>query len=96
MPYNSEVNWATLVQTLERHGRNMTTAVREANEAYAEWLNFRAGRTNLQIATALGRTEAEVADMDAAYSAFSQTIGFLSGLNVALLVDHLAALRKFT
>lgn len=97
MPYNDDTVWADWVRLLEQHGRNVISAITDGRwRGYDEWQNFRAGRDNATIATALGRTEAEVADMDAAFAVFLHLENYLTNNSPATGQDHAFALRKFT
>lgn len=96
MTYNADLTWADLVTSLQNTGRNFSTSVREALNQYNEWQSFRAGRTDAAIATALGRTAAEIADMDAAFAAFKVTHDFLDNVAGPVAGDRFFALRKFT
>ena len=65
-------------------------------EGYNEWQSFRASRTNAQIATALGRTESEVAELDAAFSAIKEIHDFANNVASPTQGDRFFAIRKFS
>lgn len=71
MPYDPETAWSDWVRILEVHGRDVFSAVYQARwRAYQEWTNFVSGRALTDVATDLGKTEAEVTDMDTAFAKF--------------------------
>jgi hypothetical protein len=68
MPYTE--TWGSLTGKAEQHARSTIRILNENLEAYNDWQTFRGGRSNADIATALGVTETDVANMDACFSAF--------------------------
>ncbi len=97
MPYNDDTLWVDWVRVLEQHGRNLLATIAEGRRrGYDEWQSFRAGRTDAQIATALARTESEIAEMDAAFGGFLHCENYLTNNTPATGQDHAFSFRKFT
>lgn len=95
MTYNADKTWADLSGQAGSIGRQVISIIDGGLNAYDEWQSFRAGRTNAQIATALGRLEAEVADMDSCFAAFKTAHDAMN--NTAITTgDYYFAIRKFT
>ena len=95
MTYNADKTWVELSGYAGQHARNLMVQVDAGLNAYNEWQSFRAGRTNAQIATALTRTETEVAELDACFAAFKTAHDALN--NVAITQgDHYYSMRIFS
>lgn len=62
--------------------------------AFKKWYNFSYGKTNAEIATLIGATEAEVADMQAAFSVFHDLYDGLDNVAVTA-ADRLSILTRF-
>lgn len=58
MPYNGDMTWDDLKRDAERQGKAAFINTEAQIRGYDEWQSFRAGRTNTQIAMALGITKA--------------------------------------
>ena len=95
MAYDAEKTWADLVTTLGSAARNSIQHLEVGLRAWAEWNNFKDGRTNAQIATALGKTEADIQAMSASFVALKRIHDFANGDTVANL-DYLSNLRDFS
>jgi hypothetical protein len=95
MPYDGDVTWNSAAGTAEQYARSMIRLLNEAKEAYTNWQTFRDSRTNAQIAAALNKTEAEIADLDACYAVFSDLHSFADNDPSPTQQDRLYALRKF-
>jgi len=95
MAYNADLTWVQLTAGAGFHSKTYLQVLTNGNEAYNEWQSFRAGRTNLEIATALGRTETEVAEMDAAYAALKLLYDYGNN-QVPTQSDYFYSLRKFS
>jgi hypothetical protein len=95
MTYNADLTWIDLSKSLGRHANLLYSSMVEGNKQYDEWQSFRAGRTNADIATALGRTETEIAEMDAAYAAMKAIYDYANN-QPPTQSDYLYSLRKFT
>lgn len=102
MAYNVDKTWEAHVGQLEPVATNLLSTIRDGKALYDEWQSFRNARTNADIAidlTALGgRTvaEAEVADMDAAFSAFDSIMRYLDNDTPPAAIDQGFALRVFS
>jgi hypothetical protein len=95
MAYNNDLTWADLAGEAAEHAGALKTALVNGQEAYQEWQSFRAGRTNAQIATALGRTETEVAELDACMSGLVYAYQFSTNQS-HVEADWFYAWRKFS
>lgn len=95
MAYDGDQTWDDLVGDLSVKARNFVHNLLLYHEAYNDWQTFRDGRTDAQIATALSRATADVADLDAAYAAFKDLHDLANNVVVAQ-GDRLFALRHFT
>lgn len=95
MVYNNDLTWSDLSRDVQNAARAMITALREGERQYNEWQNFRASRTNAQIATALGRTETEVGDMDSAFAALLALHNYANNQTPSQS-DYYFSLRKFS
>ncbi len=104
MAYNPTKTFNQLVADFEPAGKPLLKSIREGKAAYDEWQSFRDARTNADIATDLtaletangtGRTitEPEVADMDAAFSAFDSIMRYLDNDTPPAGIDQGFALR---
>ncbi len=102
MAYNVDKTWEALVKDLEPVADNLLGVIREGKGRYDEWQSFRNGRDNATIATdltALGSravAETEVADMDAAFSAFDSIMRYLDNDTPPAGIDQGFALRVFS
>jgi hypothetical protein len=66
-----------------------------ANNNYNEWESFNAGRTNAEIATALGKTETQVAELAACFAAFLELYNAANGAATST-ADRFYSMRKFS
>lgn len=89
MTYLADQTWDKLSQQLSSSSRNTRQHMREGLNAYDEWTAYKQGKTVAQVATELGRTAAEVTDMNAAFQAL-KTIH-----DTAVAGGEVDALRKF-
>ena len=96
MAYNAELTWDELVKILASTCRNEIQQLEVGLREYNEWQSFRAGRTNAAIATALSKPEADIANMDAAYSAFKETYDFANNVASPAQGDRLYSMRLFS
>lgn len=95
MAYDAKKGFSDFEREVGTYGRNLMQAVATAEELYQDLLVFAAGRTNAQIATALGVDEAWITDLQAALVAMHRIHDFCE--NVAVTAgDHFDAIRKFT
>ena len=85
----------TLEKLAGSYARSIITQLNQGLNAYKEWQNFRAGRTNLEIATALSVTETEIADLDACFAALLKLYDYADN-QVPTQADYFYSLRKFS
>ena len=102
MAYNIDKSWEAHVGQLEPVAQALLSVVRDGKALYDEWQSFRNSRDNATIAVDLtaqgGRpvAETEVADMDAAFSAFDSMMRYLDNDTPPPGVDQGFALRVFS
>lgn len=95
MAYDAKKGFADFEREVGTVGRNLMQAVSSAEELYQDLLVFAGGRTNAQIAAALGVDETWIDDLQAALVAMHRIHDFCE--NTAVTAgDHFDALRKFT
>ncbi len=95
MTYNDDLTWTDLSKIAGQQAFDIISTLTSGMNNYNEWQSFKAGRTNAAIATALGKTEAQVAEMDACFSAFVEL--YNAANNVATYTgDRFYSLRKFS
>lgn len=102
MSYNADQRWPDLVYLLAANAGPVKTALINAREAFEEWISFRAGRSDAQIAadlTAQGdRTvlESEIAAMNNAFYGLLYAHQFATGEGNPPLSNWFSDWRKFT
>ena len=96
MAYNGDHNWAYLSGEAGRVARQLQGYLRESQATYDEWQSFRAGRTDADIATVLGRPETEIAEMDSCYAAFTEIFDFADNVASPVQGDRFYSMRKFS
>ena len=96
MTYNADKTWDDLSATASSGSADMINVLYSGENLYQEWLSFSAGRTNAQIATALSRTETEVAEMGAAFAAFKEIYDFANNVASPSPGDRFFSMRKFS
>jgi hypothetical protein len=95
--YSGDVKWTDLAASASAGAETLKNALIHGLDLYNEWQNFRAGRTNAQIATDLGApaTETRIAELDAAFAAMKELHDCAN--NVAVTTsDRFYSLRKFS
>ena len=95
MAYNADLTWGDLSYKAGQQAQNTIATLNESLNQYNEWQSFRAGRTNAQIATALSRTESEVAEMDACFAALKELYDYANNLTPSQ-GDRFYSMRKFS
>ena len=93
--FNNDLNFDTLARHAHDHARQLIKSMNDGVNAYNEWQSFRAGRTNAEIATALLRTETEIGEMDACFSALKLIYDYANNQTPSQS-DYLYSLRKFS
>ena len=95
MTYNDDFTWSDLSKIAGQQAADMTTQLTSGLVSYNEWQSFRAGRTNAAIATVLGKTETNIAEMDACFGAIKEL--YDAANNVAISQsDRFYSMRKFS
>lgn len=95
MAYNGDLTWGDLAYKAGQYAQNMISTLNESFNQYNEWQSFRAGRTNAQIATALGKTETEIAEMDACFAAMKELYDYANNQTPSQ-GDRFYSMRKFS
>ena len=95
MPYDPDTGWSNWARQAEMNASNAIRFLREWEEVYNDWQTFRASRSDADIATALGKTEAEIADLDACFAAFKEIYDFADNDASPTQGDRLYSLRRF-
>ena len=93
--YNGDKTWDYLARDVGNFSKSLIVNLVNGNDAYNEWQSYRAGRTNLEIATALSRLETEVAEMDAAYAALKMLYDYANN-QTPTQSDYFYSMRKFS
>lgn len=92
--YNDDLTWIELNKMTSHMASNTITTLVDGLILYNKWQSFCAGRSNATIATALAKTEAQVAEMGAAIGAMKEL--YDAANNVATYTgDRFYSLRKF-
>ncbi len=95
MTYNDDLTWTDLSKIAGQQAADLISTLLSAMNNYNEWQSFRAGRTNAQIATVLGKTETQVSELDACFAAFLDL--YNAANNVATsTADRFYSMRKFS
>lgn len=95
MTYNDDLTWTDLSRIAGQQAADLISQLLSGMNNYNEWQSFRAGRTNADIATALGKTETQIAEMDACFAVFIEL--YNAANNVATSTsDRLYSMRKFS
>ena len=95
MTYNGDITWADMSKIAGQQAADLIYALNAGLNNYNEWQSFRAGRTNAVIATALSKTETEIAEIDACFAAFKEMFDAANNVAVSQL-DRLYSMRKFS
>lgn len=89
MAYDPDTVWNDWVKILEQQGRQVFSAVYDGRwRGFDEWTAFVDGRSMADVGIDLGRSTAEVTDMNTAYNGLNAIATFLD--------TNAAPLRKFT
>ena len=91
-----QTSWALESNAATYHAKAVIRTLNEALEKYMDWQTFRAGRTNAQIAVALGRDEADIAALDSCFSAFKEMYDFANNVASPSQSDRYYSMRLFT
>jgi hypothetical protein len=93
--YNDDLTWVDLSKIAGQQAADLISVLLSANNSYSEWLSFSAGRTNADIAIALGKTEKQVAELAACFAAFLELYNAANGAATST-ADRLYSMRKFS
>lgn len=96
MTYNGDLTWNDLSYKAGQNAANMIAILTAALNEYNRWQSFRAGRTNMQIAKDLGKTEDSIAELDACYAAFKELYDYANNQIGEYQNDRLYSMRKFS
>lgn len=95
MVYNEDTTWNDLSKMAGQQASDLIFALNAGLNSYNEWLSFSAGRTNAEIATALAKTEAQVAELGACFAAFKDIYDAANNVSVSQS-DRFYSMRKFS
>ena len=95
MAYDLDKTWADFEREMQNHSRQTIEILYRGYEHYKDMVHYKAGRTNAEIATALGRTETDVDALETAVLALKALCDFADGAAVAQ-DDYADALRTFS
>ena len=93
--YNNDLTFDMLARHAHDGARQLIKGLNDGLNAYNEWQSFRAGRTNAEIATVLSRTETEIAEMDACFSALKMLYDYANNQTPSQS-DYFFSMRKFS
>lgn len=96
MPYDPDTGWSHWARLAEIYASDLIRFLTLSEEAYNEWQTFRAARSDADIATALGKTEAEIADLDSCFAAFHEIYEFSDNVASPTQGDRLYSMRRFS
>jgi len=96
MPYNEDTNWTTWASRGSNVANQLIGALMHVYEDYYNWQTFRAARSNAEIATALGKDEADIAALDAVFSAGKEMHDFANNVAGPTQGDRFYQLRVFS
>jgi hypothetical protein len=77
--YSKDMTWAQWSQMAENQRWAIVIAVDSAKHWYEKWYAFTYGKTDAQVATALGKTEEDVAALRVAFGAFKSVHDLIHG-----------------
>ncbi len=95
MTYNGDLTWGDLAYKAGQQAQNMIASLTAGLNEYNEWQSYRAGRTNAEIATALGKTESQVAEIDACFGALKEMYDYANN-QTPYASDRFYSMRKFS
>lgn len=95
MTYNDDLTWTDLSKIAGQQAADLISTLLSAMNNYNEWQSFTAGRTNAEIATTLGRTETQIAEMGACFAAFLELYNAANNVSTST-ADRFYSMRKFS
>lgn len=94
--YSNDMSWTDWSYLITQKGDDLWVILDRGLEAYYKWYDYSYGKTNAEIATALGKTEADIAKIQAAFGVLKKMYDLLHGLDTqATAYDHSGSLRPF-
>jgi hypothetical protein len=96
MAYDPDTGWSVWSRQAEMGAREVIDKLTRHIEVYNEWQTFREGRSDSDIASAMGRTETEVADLDSCFAAFKEIYDFADNVASPTQGDRLYSMRRFS
>lgn len=94
MTYNGDLTWSDLSYKAGQYAANLIAVLNSGLNEYNEWQSFRAARSNADIATTLGKTEGQVAEIDACYAALKELYDAANNVVISQ-GDRFYSMRKF-
>lgn len=94
MSYSGTMTSADWLYMVQVKAQNIVNLITEGEAHYKKWYDFAYGKTMAQIATALGITEAEATDMNAAFQVLKELNDALTNAAVST-ADRKTKLLKF-
>lgn len=92
--YTNEMTWDQWASVLTNKGKSGITLIDEMLIPYKKWYSFSYGKTDAQIAVALGKTEADIVKLKYGFSALKDFYDAMN--NVAVVArDRKADLIEF-
>jgi len=93
--YNPNLTWAMLEGIAGNHARILISTLYDSKRAYDEWQSFRGGRTDGEIATALGKDVTDIQNIDACFAAMIMQYNYADN-QTPVQGDYFYALRLFS
>ena len=94
--YNSDFTWSDLAAVISSYAQVTIQQLERGLEAYNKWQSYRAGLTNAAVASAVGKSEADIVTMDAAFAALKEIYDFATNVAAPAAGDRFYSLRKFS
>ena len=95
MAYDPDKTWDDFTREVQQQARATIRTLAEGSELYKDLIHYSEGKTTAQMATALGRTEADINAMSLAIDAFKQIYDCSEGVAVAQ-ANYANNLRTFS
>lgn len=95
MTYVKDKTWPILSSEATAASTTLREALIHGRESFEEYIHFAAGRSNAEIAAALGVTESQVADLAACFQAFLELHNAATN-QPTLQGDRFFGMRKFS
>ena len=95
MAYDLELTWENIVGILSGSAGNIERNLYDGLRLYWSWQTFRAGRTNLEIATALGKNELDIAKADSCFAAMKALYDYADN-QTPVQSDYFYSMRQFS